>query len=123
MPQKRKISLHETEATALLDNLNQLRGEKRILVKAFQTRLKDVKEESSAMKKLLIKENRTLYKSFSAEVKKLEQHNQVNDIKIEQYKSKLGLLKEDNKESAAVSRTKGVSPDLPLDSCLMIQSG
>ncbi len=67
--------MHKTEAKVLLDDCNQLHGEKKTLVKAFQTRLRDVEEESSAMKKSLIKENRTLYKSFSAEVKKLEQRN------------------------------------------------
>ena len=75
-------------------------------MKAFQTRLKDVEEESSTMKKFLIKENRTLYKSFSAEVKKLEQRNQNNDTKIKQYKRKLELLKEDNKELAAALQDK-----------------
>jgi hypothetical protein len=51
---------------------------------------------------LLVEENRTLYKSFSAKVKKLEQCNQNNDTKIELYKRKLELLKEDDKELAAV---------------------
>ncbi len=73
-------------------------------MKAFTTRLKEVDDKKSALKKLLVEENRMLYKSFSGEIKKLEQRNHDNDSKIELYKRKLISLKEDKRELAEALR-------------------
>jgi hypothetical protein len=100
--QKITISLCKTEAKALMKDRYKLRGKKRSLVKAFNIWMKELNDEKSALKKLLVEENRLLYKSFSGEIKKLEKRNNQNDSKIERYKRKLVLLKEDNRELAAV---------------------
>jgi hypothetical protein len=69
---KTTISLQKTKTKLLVEDRRQLRREKRTLGKAYETRLKDAEEEGRAMKKTLIEENRTFFKSFSAEVNKLE---------------------------------------------------
>ena len=83
-------------------------------MREHNTRLKKVKEDSSASKKSLIEENRTLFKSFSAEVKKLEQMNQHNNTKIKNYQKKLITLKWDNKALAAVLHDEGSKSRLTI---------
>ena len=75
----------------------------------FKTTLKNVEDKTRASKKSIVEENFSVCKSFSAEVKKLEERNNKNDIKIEQHQRKVVLLKEHNKDLAAslqVERSK-----------------
>ena len=93
--QKITISFCKTTAKALVEDRNQLRCKKRALVKAFNIRIKEVKNKNSALKKLCVEENMMLHKSFSGEIKKLDQRNSENNTKLECCKRKLVLLKED----------------------------
>ena len=87
-------------------------------MKEFKTELKNVVDDSMRSKKSLIEENRSLCKSFSAEVRKLEERNNINDIKIEQHQRKVALLKEHNKELAAALQVEKTKSRLAIEQLL-----
>jgi hypothetical protein len=116
--QKVTISLRKAETKALVEERRQLRGEKRTLANEFKTKLKNVEDESSASKKSLIEENSSLYKSFSAEVRKLEERNNNNNIKIEQHQRKVVLLKEHNNDLAAALQVERSKSRLAIEQLL-----
>lgn len=116
--QKVRISLQKTEAKVLVEERRQLRGEKRTLVKEFNTKLKKVEDESSASKKLLAEENRSLRNSFGAEVRKMEKRNNNNSIKIEQHQRKVVLLKERNADLAAALQAERSKSRMTIEQLL-----
>ena len=116
--QKVRISLQTTEAKVLVEEHRQLRGEKRTLVKEFNTKLKKVEDESSASKKLLAEENRSLRNSFGAEVRKMEKRNNNNSIKIEQHQRKVVLLKERNADLAAALQAERSKSRMTIEQLL-----
>lgn len=87
-------------------------------MKEFQTKLKNVIDDSIRSKKSLIEENRSLCKSFSAEVRKLEERNNKNNIKIEQHQRKVVLLKEHNKDLAAALQVERSKSRLTIEQLL-----
>ena len=87
-------------------------------MKEFQTKLKNIIDDSIRGKKALIEENRSLCKFFSAEVRKLEERNNKNDIKIEQHQRKVVLLKEHNKDLAAALQAERSKSRLTIEQLL-----
>jgi len=87
-------------------------------VKEFNTKLKKVEDESSASKKLLAEENRSLRNSFRAEVRKMEKRNNNNSIKIEQHQRKVVLLKESNADLAAALKAERSKSRMTIEQLL-----
>ena len=73
---------------------------------------------TSASKKLLAEENRSLRNSFGTEVRKMEKRNNNNSIKIEQHQRKVVLLKESNADLAAALQAERSKSRMTIEQLL-----